>query len=106
MGCPDAVRDVEEPARRLVDPVASLVGIPFQGQVDGGFGRDGEGTRRVTNIRPVIPVALGAERTRIPRTILPASRQEHIRPGPGPGPASGSRPRARARRPRSRGPAG
>lgn len=61
-----------ELARRVANPLATLISVPFQLNVDHGIGP--LGVRRTTlNVQPVVPVGFGA-RTRwklISRTILP-----------------------------------
>lgn len=67
-------------AKQLANPVASLISVPIQGNVDFGIG-PGDGTRSVTNIQPVIPFELSENWNLISRTILPVIDQEGIAPG-------------------------
>ena len=39
-------------------PVASLISVPFQLNYDEGYGPEGDGSRSVLNIQPVIPFSL------------------------------------------------
>lgn len=64
-------------AQQLANPVASLISVPIQGNVDFGVG-PGDGTRSVTNIQPVIPFELSEHWNLISRTILPVIDQEGI----------------------------
>src|SRR6056297_1538361 len=66
----------EELARQLSNPVADLISVPFQLNVDRGLGPTGDGTRTVLNIRPVVPVTIAPEWNLISRTILPVVRLE------------------------------
>lgn len=67
-------------AKKLTNPVADLISVPVQGNVDFGIG-PGDGTKWTTNIQPVIPFAISAEWNVISRTILPVIDQEGILPG-------------------------
>ena len=55
--------------KRIQNPVASLISLPFQDNVDTGIGAF-DRTRNTLNIQPVVPVSLG-NATLIVRTILP-----------------------------------
>jgi hypothetical protein len=61
-----------ELAKKLQNPVASLISVPFQMNYDFGIGPDGdEGGRFVMNVQPVIPISLNDHWNLISRTILP-----------------------------------
>lgn len=70
----------EELARQLSNPVADLISVPFQLNVDRGLGPTGDGTRTVLNIQPVVPVTIAPEWNLISRTILPVVRLEDATP--------------------------
>jgi hypothetical protein len=57
-------------AQKLSNPVADLISLPIQSNIDFGIG-PGEGTRWTTNIQPVIPFELSEHWNIISRTILP-----------------------------------
>ena len=47
-----------ELAKKLPNPVASLIRVPFQSNFDFGGGFDDDGFRYTLNVQPVIPIAL------------------------------------------------
>ena len=71
-----------ELAKKLTNPVASLISVPFQLNYDEGYGPD-KGGRTVLNIQPVVPVSLGKDWNLIIRTILPVIYQERTSPTTG-----------------------
>ncbi len=64
-------------AKKLSNPVASLISVPFQLNYDGGYG-PGDGHREVLNIQPVIPISLNEDWNVISRTIFPVIWQDDI----------------------------
>ncbi|MAS43147.1 MAG: hypothetical protein CML46_08665 [Rhodobacteraceae bacterium] len=64
-------------AKKLSNPVASLISVPIQTNYDQGFG-PADGSRVLTNIQPVYPITLSADWNLISRTILPVTWQEDI----------------------------
>ena len=57
-------------AMKTLNPVADLISLPFQYNVDYNIGAK-NATRQVLNIQPVIPVSLNEDWNVISRTILP-----------------------------------
>jgi hypothetical protein len=64
-------------AKKLSNPVADLISVPIQSNLDFGLG-PGDGSKWTTNIQPVIPFELNAEWNVISRTILPVIDQQGI----------------------------
>ena len=75
--------DAAELARKLSNPVASLISVPLQSNVDFRIGPNDDGWRYQLNIQPVVPISLGADWNVISRTILPVIYQDDIFPGAG-----------------------
>jgi hypothetical protein len=72
----------EELAKKLSNPIADLISVPFQSNFDFGGGADDDGFRYTLNIQPVIPISLTSDWNVISRTILPVIYQDEIS-GPG-----------------------
>lgn len=66
-----------ELAKKLSNPIASLISVPFQFNYDSGYGPD-DGDREVLNIQPVIPISLNEDWNLISRTIAPVIWQNDI----------------------------
>jgi hypothetical protein len=66
--------DSSELAKKLQNPVADLISVPFQFNYDESFGPRDAG-RYTLNIQPVIPVSVSDDWNLISRTILPVIRQ-------------------------------
>jgi len=63
-------------AKKLANPVASLISVPIQANYDDGFGPTGDGSVWRTNIQPVIPFSLNDDWNLISRTIIPVIEQD------------------------------
>lgn len=70
--------DSTELAKKLSNPVASLISVPFQNNFDFGAGPGGDGFQYKLNFQPVIPISLGSDWNLISRTILPYVYQEDV----------------------------
>jgi len=74
--------DSEALAKKLSNPVASLISVPFQFNYDEGYGPKDAG-RLTLNIQPVIPFSITEEWNLIVRTILPVIVQGSTAEGVG-----------------------
>ena len=73
----------ERLAKRLSNPVAALISVPFQFNYDSDIGPADDGERVTLNIQPVIPITLNNDWNVISRTIVPVIWQDDIFPGAG-----------------------
>jgi len=67
----------EELAKKLSNPIASLISVPFQNNTDIGIGAN-NGTRNTLNIQPVIPLRISANLNLIARCVLPVISQYNV----------------------------
>jgi hypothetical protein len=65
--------EADELAKKLSNPVAALISVPFQLNFDDGYA--GGGSRWTLNIQPVVPFVLNSKWNLISRTILPLVTQ-------------------------------
>jgi hypothetical protein len=70
----------EQLAKMAQNPVANLISVPFQDNVNFNVGPE-DGTQNVLNIQPVIPIELNADWNLITRTIIPVISQPAFVPG-------------------------
>ncbi len=75
---PAPADDAAELAKKLQNPIASLISVPIQNNFDFGAGPNNDGFQYKVNIQPVIPFALSEDWNLITRTILPVVYQENI----------------------------
>lgn len=78
-----AAEDAAELAKKLSNPVAALISVPFQLNYDQDIGPAEDGERWLLNVQPVIPVSLNDDWNVISRTILPLVHQDDLAPGAG-----------------------
>ncbi|HEY2752132.1 hypothetical protein [Phenylobacterium sp.] len=69
-------------AKKLANPVASLISVPLQFNYDCCFGPS-DGGRYTLNVQPVVPIALNDDWNVIIRTILPVIYQDRVAPSIG-----------------------
>ena len=74
---PDQSADL---AQDLTNPLADLVTIPIQMNLDRDIGPNDDGKKLQTNIQPVVPFHLNESWGLISRTILPVIYQDDIFP--------------------------
>jgi len=74
----DASTDAAELAKKLSNPVAALVSVPFQNNFEFGGGPNDNGFRYLLNFQPVIPVTLNDDWNLISRTIVPVISQHDM----------------------------
>jgi hypothetical protein len=67
----------EELAKKLSNPVASLISVPFQNNMDVGIGPY-NGSKNTLNFQPVIPINMTAKYNLITRFIIPLVSQHDI----------------------------
>lgn len=72
-----------ELAKKLSNPVAALISVPFQLNYDENIGPAEDGKRWTLNIQPVVPIELNRDWNMISRTIMPVVSQDDIAPGSG-----------------------
>ncbi|KJF44296.1 transporter [Draconibacterium sediminis] len=76
-GQDEAKNEAAELAKKLSNPIASLISLPLQNNLDVGIG-EFNGSRNTLNIQPVIPVSLSENLNLITRVILPVYTQYDI----------------------------
>ena len=76
VAAPDA-SDEAELAKQTNNPVAALISVPFQSNLDFGIG-SAKGNKYTLNIQPVIPISLNQDWNLILRTILPVISQNDV----------------------------
>jgi hypothetical protein len=68
----------EELAKKLSNPIADLISVPFQSNFDFGLGPRDNKFRYTLNIQPVIPVSISEDWNLITRIIQPIVYQEEL----------------------------
>ena len=74
-----AEEDAEALAKKLSNPIASLISVPLQSNFD--WGGDNHAFRYQLNFQPVVPLSISADTNLIVRTIVPFVSQSDVIPG-------------------------
>jgi hypothetical protein len=74
--------DATDIAKQAQNPVASLISVPFQNNINFGVGPESQ-AQNVLEIEPVIPFRLNDDWNLITRTIIPVVEQPTLAPGVG-----------------------
>jgi hypothetical protein len=79
---PGWAQDDTELAKKTQNPVADLISVPFQNNINFGVGPEDD-VQYILNIQPVIPFKLTEDWNLISRTIVPLIYQPELAPGLG-----------------------
>lgn len=72
-----AQTSAEELAKKLANPVSSLISLPFQNNSDYGIGTR-KGSRNTMNVQPVVPMGISKDLNLIARWVQPIISQYNI----------------------------
>jgi hypothetical protein len=67
-------------AKKLANPIAALISVPFEYTWDTNGGPNKDGTKHSLTLKPVIPVTLNSEWNLISRTVAPLTNQTNMVP--------------------------
>jgi hypothetical protein len=72
-----AADNAAEVAKKLANPISSMISVPFQFNMDVGIGAT-DGYRMTTNFQPVVPVGFNEKLNLITRVVLPIIIEENV----------------------------
>ena len=70
--------NADELAKKLANPIAAMISVPFQYNYARTFNEDGH--RNLLNIQPVVPMSISKDWNLISRTIVPIIQQKDVQP--------------------------
>jgi hypothetical protein len=68
-------------AKKLANPVAALISVPFEYTWDTKAGVNEQGDKNYLTLKPVVPISINQEWNLISRTVMPLVKQSNITPG-------------------------
>jgi hypothetical protein len=68
-------------AKKLANPVAALISVPFEYTWDTKAGVNDQGDKNYLTLKPVVPISINQEWNVISRTVMPLVKQSNINPG-------------------------
>ena len=71
--------NADELAKKLANPIAAMISVPFQYNYSRTYGDDGY--KNLLNIQPVVPISISKDWNLISRTIVPLIQQKNLQPG-------------------------
>ena len=75
---PAGAHDADAIAKKLANPIAAMISIPFEENFDWGGGPDGDGFQWKQNFQPVIPFTINEDWNLITRAIIPYVHQSDV----------------------------
>ncbi len=68
--------NADELAKKLANPIAAMISVPFQYNYSRTYGDDGY--KNLLNIQPVVPISISKDWNLISRTIVPIIQQKNV----------------------------